>query len=103
MYVRTHTYMRRCLLLSIITGVLMTSDEVNSSTGKKLVIFEERRKRGGTKFELIQHLELVEQKQMLELVQHLNRSNLNYPAFELIRLELIQHLNLPDLNVSVAF
>ena len=153
MYVRTHTYMRRCLLLSIITGVLMTSDEVNSSTGKKLVIFEERRKKEvGQNLNLSSTWSLWSKSKCLNLssiwtdptwtIRHLNLSDLNlssiwtyltwtypllfnkgkerfllghderlnlssiwtyptgtYLAFELIQLELIRHLNLSNLNL----
>ena len=52
----------------------MTSDEVNSVMGKKLVLREKKKRH--EKNELIQHREPVGQKQMHELIQHLNLSNL---------------------------
>ena len=94
------------------TTVLMTSDEVNSVMGKKLVLREKKKRHEKT--ELIQHREPVGQKQMHELIRHLNLSNLTlttvsyakkkrkkdfgqdmtnactYPAFELIWLDLSQ-------------
>ena len=61
--------------------MLMTSDDVNSVTGKKLVIFEGW-VGGGGGIELIRRGEPVDPKQMLAL---------------------IRNFNLSDLNVSVAF
>ena len=85
----------------------MTSDVVNSIMGKKLVNFEAKKKKkgGGKKKEVTQRGQPEGPKQMLELIQHLNFSDLNlsvavfltkkdfgqdmrnartYPAFELI-------------------
>ena len=54
-HAHTHTYTQvgvTCLLPSSRNKVYVTSDEVNSITGKKLVIFEERKKNGGKKLNL---------------------------------------------------
>ena len=59
----------------------MASNEVNSMTGRKQVNFKEKqtkqKKKAGKKEEIVQHGQPVEPEHMLEVIWHLNLSNLN--------------------------